>query len=62
MILLKERIGKMLEYLQEQVYPKQVAIPSYKMIRTDERCLDPGQRLRTRNCGADTENITGLRP
>lgn len=27
MILLKERIGKMLEYLQEQVYPKQVAIP-----------------------------------
>ena len=25
MILLKERIGKMLEYLQEQVYPKQVA-------------------------------------
>lgn len=30
----------MLEYLQEQVYPKQVAIPSYKMIRTDERCLD----------------------
>lgn len=40
MILLKERIGKMLEYLQEQVYPKQVAIPSYKMIRTDERCLD----------------------
>ena len=40
MILIKERIGKMLEYLQEQVYPKQVAIPSYKMIRTDERCLD----------------------
>ena len=30
----------MLEYLQAQVYPKQVAIPSYKMIRTDERCLD----------------------
>lgn len=40
MMLLKERIGKMLEYLQAQVYPKQVAIPSYKMIRTDERCLD----------------------
>jgi len=30
----------MLEYLQAQVYPKQVAIPSYKMIRTEERCLD----------------------
>ena len=40
MILIKERIGKMLEYLQAQVYPKQVAIPSYKMIRTEERCLD----------------------
>ena len=46
MILIKERIGKMLEYLQEQVYP----IPH------------PGQKLRTRNCGVDTENITGLRP
>ena len=40
MILIKERIGKMLEYLQAQVYPKQVAIPSYKMIRTDERFPD----------------------
>ncbi len=57
----------MLEYLQEQVYPKQVAIPSYKMIRTDEMsgCKQSGysswtQRLRTRNCGVDTENITGF--
>ena len=49
MILIKERIGKMLEYLQEQVYPKQVAIPSYKMIRTDERCLDVNN-LDTSSC------------
>ncbi|MDY4670011.1 MAG: glycoside hydrolase family 38 C-terminal domain-containing protein [Oliverpabstia sp.] len=40
MILLKERIGKMLEYLQAQIYPKQVEVKDYKMIRTDERFQD----------------------
>ena len=58
MILIKERIGKMLEYLQAQVYPKQVAIPSYKMIRTEERCLDV-KNLDTSSWKEITEEITG---
>ncbi|NCC44693.1 MAG: alpha-mannosidase, partial [Clostridia bacterium] len=40
MILIKERIGKMLEYLKEQVYPEKMEIQEYKMIRTDERFCD----------------------
>ena len=40
MVLLKERIGKMLEYLQQQVYPEKMEIPSYKMTRSDERFPD----------------------
>ena len=40
MILLKERIGKMLEYLQQQVYPEKMEISSYKMTRSDERFAD----------------------
>lgn len=40
MILLKERIGKMLEYIQQQMYPKKMEIPSYKMIRTEEKFSD----------------------
>lgn len=40
MVLLKERIGKMLEYIQQQVYPQKAEIPAYKMIRSDERFSD----------------------
>ncbi|WMJ89726.1 alpha-mannosidase [Anaerocolumna sp. MB42-C2] len=40
MVLIKERIGKLLEYLQELVYQEQVDITDYKMIRTDERFQD----------------------
>lgn len=40
MVLLKERIGKLLEYLQQQVYPEKMEIPSYKMTRSDERFPD----------------------
>ncbi len=40
MVLLKERIGKMLEYLWEQVYPEKVEISSYRMARTKERFPD----------------------
>lgn len=43
MILLKERIGKMLEYLQQQIYPKSTKIFSYKMLRTDEKFTDMAQ-------------------
>ena len=40
MVLLKERIGKMLEYLKDQIYPEKMEIKNYKMIRTDERFQD----------------------
>ncbi len=40
MILIKERIGKLLEYLQELVYPDKFDIAHYKMVRTDERFSD----------------------
>ena len=40
MVLLKERIGKMLEYLKDQIYPEKMEIKNYKMIRTDEKFQD----------------------
>ena len=40
MILLKERIGKMLEYLAEQIYPAKVKIQEYRMLRTEEKFSD----------------------
>ena len=40
MILIKERIGKMLEYLEPQIYPASMPIPAYKMIKTAERFDD----------------------
>lgn len=40
MIMLQERIGKLLEYLWQQVYPKKMQIHTYKMTRTDERFAD----------------------
>ena len=30
MVLLKERIGKMLEYLKDQIYPEKMEIKNYK--------------------------------
>lgn len=40
MVLIKERIGKLLEYLEELIYPEQLMIQEYKMIRTQERFED----------------------
>ena len=46
MILIKERIGKMLEYLKEQIYPETLDIQNYKMVKTDRR-FDPVEDLDT---------------
>lgn len=40
MVLIKERIGKLLEYLKQQIYPAKTEIQNYKMIRTTERFAD----------------------
>ncbi len=40
MVLMKERAGKLLEYLKELIYPRQEDICSYKMLRTGDRSLD----------------------
>lgn len=40
MVLIKERIGKMLEYLQQQIYPASLEIRDYKMLRTEEKFQD----------------------
>lgn len=40
MVLMKERIGKMLEYLQAQIYPEAMNIQNYKMLKTDSRFED----------------------
>ena len=40
MIQIRERVGKMLEYLEGQIYPAQVPVESWKMIRTDEKYQD----------------------
>ena len=40
MVLIKERIGKMLEYLKDQIYPESVPIGKYRMIKTDQRFAD----------------------
>ena len=40
MVLMKERIGKMLEYLKDQIYPESVDIQNYKMLKTDSRFED----------------------
>ena len=46
MILIKERIGKMLEYLKEQIYPETLDIQNYKMVKT-YRIFDPVEDLDT---------------
>lgn len=40
MVLMKERIGKLLEYLQGQVYPRCEKIQNYRMLKTEERFED----------------------
>ena len=40
MVLIKERIGKMLEYVKEQIYPENMPIRKYRMIKTDQRFED----------------------
>ncbi len=40
MVLIKERVGKLLEYLQELIYPRKIDISGYKMLRTSERFAD----------------------
>lgn len=40
MVLIKERIGKLIEDLHELIYPESVNIQNYKMIQTTERFTD----------------------
>ena len=37
MVLMKERIGKMLEYLKDQIYPDREPVQAYKMLKTCEK-------------------------
>ena len=36
MVLMRERIGKLLEYLQEQIYPRSFQIQDYRMTKTEK--------------------------
>ena len=40
MHFIKERIGKMLEYLQGRIYPECVPVSDFRMIRSSERFTD----------------------
>ena len=40
MHFIKERIGKMLEYLQDRIYPECVPVSDFRMIRSSERFTD----------------------
>ena len=40
MVLMRERIGKLLEYLQEQIYPRSFQIQDYRMTKTEKRFTD----------------------
>ena len=40
MRFLKERIGKMLEYLRAQIYPLSVPVTSFRMLQSEERFRD----------------------
>jgi alpha-mannosidase len=42
MIQIKERVGKLLEYLEELVYPQSVPIEDYRMLKSEERFTDIG--------------------
>lgn len=37
MVLIKERVGKLLEYISELIYPESKPVDNYKMLRSDER-------------------------
>lgn len=37
MVLMKERIGKILEYLKDQIYPDRELVQAYKMLKTCEK-------------------------
>ena len=39
MVLMRERIGKLLEYLQEQIYPRFCEIQDYRMKKTEDTFL-----------------------
>lgn len=43
MHFIKERIGKMLEYLKDQIYPMSVPVSDFRMIKSDERFTDIGK-------------------
>lgn len=40
MVLMRERIGKLLEYLQEQIYPRSCEIQDYRMKKTEDTFTD----------------------
>ena len=40
MHFIKERIGKMLEYLQDRIYPESAPVSDFRMIRSSERFTD----------------------
>ena len=42
MVLMRERIGKLLEYLQEQIYPRSCENQDYRMKKTEETFSDVG--------------------
>ncbi|MFT4006437.1 MAG: alpha-mannosidase, partial [Lacrimispora sp.] len=53
MILMKERIGKLLEDLQSLIYKKEEPITAYRVLRSEERFQDI-QNLDTTNWGSLT--------
>ena len=65
MVLMRERIGKLLEYLQEQIYPRSCEIQDYRRrIRSRIlRTLTPptGRGLQGSSSGEVTGSIIGLR-
>lgn len=40
MLQIRERVGKLLDYLKEEIYPQKVEISSYKMLHSAERFQD----------------------
>ena len=76
MHFIKERIGKMLEYLQNRIYPESAPVSDFRMIRSSERFTDiehldtsawntlirlPGSRFAGERSGAATGSTTGLK-
>lgn len=68
MILIKERIGKLVEDLKNLIYVGEVPITGYRMLRSGNvfriyMTFLPmvGKSLLIENCGVVTGNISGLR-